>query len=70
MPGSVRLARHHVFRAASQGQVACVACGRSYDMDNGWQAEIDPCLDGEPTGISVEEAQQRWAARLAELGPD
>jgi hypothetical protein len=54
------LAAHHLFPPAIEGHITCLACGRTYTAETGWRAEVEPCLDGQPTGISEELAKLRW----------
>lgn len=62
------LAQHHLFtNPASVGTVTCLACGRRYDLDNGWQALIDPCIDGVSTGLSEAEAKRQWLVSFFDL---
>jgi hypothetical protein len=53
------LGRHHAFGPATDGAKICGACGRVYTVETMWQADVDPCVDGRPTGISEQRAKIR-----------
>jgi hypothetical protein len=61
------LGRQHAFGVVAIGTVTCAACGRTYDENTMWQADVDPCVDGRPTGISEQLAKARAAEAVRRL---
>jgi hypothetical protein len=60
----VILAPHHIFGPAREGHITCLACHHTYTVETAWQALVDPCIDGVPTGITEIEALERYRAAL------
>jgi hypothetical protein len=60
------LAPHHSFDTATMGIITCRRCGKWYTLNSAWQAAVDPCLDGQPTGVTEEQAKAKveWMMRL------
>jgi hypothetical protein len=59
---------HHHFQPASGGEAVCIDCGRRYDTSTAWRADVDPCADDLPTGMSEEQALWKYRMFLASAG--